>query len=79
MMKFLKKHQKKIDFTLLFLPVLVFSLYWLDQSTWDIGLIRIDDGNKIFLDNRLKEMLDTFIPFILWRIIASYWLKEKEQ
>ena len=76
MMEFLKKHQKKIDFTLLFFPVLFFTLHWLDQSVWDIGLIRIDSDNKIFLDPRLKEMLDTLIPFILWRIIASYWLKD---
>ena len=85
MINFLKKHDKKIEFVLLFLPVLAISFIIWDGSYGDDTILQIDNisnfaGNEtrnyyIMIGNDLWEYIGMFMPFVLWRIFASYWLK----
>lgn len=82
MIEFLKKHYKKIDFTLLFLPVLAISFIIWDGS-WGRVILIIDNISisyetkdyHIKIGRDLLEFIGTFMPFVLWRIFSSYWLK----
>ena len=82
MIEFLKKHNKKIDFTLLFLPVLAISfIIWGGVYGADV-ILKIDEVSSgydkkyyIKVGENLWEYIGTFMPFFLWRIFASYWLK----
>jgi len=83
MIEFLKKHNKKIDFTLLFLPVLAISFIIWDGSYGDDVILIIDNISisyetkdyHIKIGHDLWEYIGTFMPFFLWRIFSSYWLK----
>jgi len=82
MIEFLKKHNKKIDFALLFLPVLAISFIIWDGS-WGRVILIIDNISisyetkdyHIKIGHDLLEFIGTFMPFVLWRIFSSYWLK----
>jgi hypothetical protein len=76
---FIKRNAKKIDFTLLFVTLL-FTIIFMAQfenGIWDkifyvssAGAIRgLDDGGVI--------LLYIFTPYILWRVIYHYWLKDQ--
>ncbi len=85
MIEFLKKHNQKIDFALLFFPVLAISFIIWDGSYGDNTILEIDNisnivGNEtknyyIKIGHDLWEYIGMFMPFVLWRIFASYWLK----
>ena len=74
---FIKRNAKKIDFTLLFVTLLFtiifMSLIGLWNELFDVssyGSIRgLDDGGVI--------LLYIFSPYILWRVIYHYWLKDR--
>ena len=78
---FIKRNAKKIDFALLF-ATLLFTIIFMSQfdsnrGLWDkifyvssTGAIRgLDDGGVI--------LLYIFTPYILWRVIYHYWLKDR--
>ena len=83
MINFLKKHNKKIDFTLLFLPVLAISFFIWDSSYGNNVIFIIDNLSPgyetkdyaIKIGYDLWECIGMFMPFVLWRIFSSYWLK----
>jgi len=75
----LKRNAKKIDFALLFVTLL-FTIIFMAQfenGIWDkifyvsgMGAIKgLDDGGVI--------LLYIFTPYILWRVIYHYWLKDR--
>ena len=83
MIEFLKKYNKHIDFTLLFLPVLAMSFIIWDGSIRSAALLTIDHINLVYeskdyyikLGSDFWEYIGIFMPFVLWRIFSSYWLK----
>ena len=83
MIDFLKKHNKKIEFVLLFLPLLFIYFLLLDDE-W-IGLSDYfdvftylpigSDGRTIVLGSEFMDLITWFMPFILWKVISKYWLR----
>ena len=75
MIELLKKHQKKIDFTLLFIPALTLSV-WVWDGGSDLMKISLYGSNySISVGSYFLELIGWSMPFLLWRIIATYWLK----
>ena len=85
MINFLKKHNKKIEFVLLFLPLVSIFLSLInDWNTNGFTIISILDKYSLLLDLEYKnlilgdevmEVISWFFPFILWKVISKYWLK----
>ena len=81
MINFLKKHNKKIEFVLLFLPLFLIYMYLL--NAWDAidrfeifqSLQMAIDGRRYVLGSELMDLITWFMPFILWKVISKYWLK----
>ena len=81
MINFLKKHNKKIEFVLLFLPLFLIYMYLL--NVWDArdrfeifqylstGL----DDRRLVIGYELMDLITWFMPFIMWKVISKYWLK----
>ena len=74
---FIKRNAKKIDFALLFVTLLFTIIFMSLMGLWNVlfdvssyGSIRgLDDGGVI--------LLYIFTPYILWRVIYHYWLKDR--
>ena len=81
MIDFLKKFNKKIEFVLLFLPLLWIYIHLLDDrgfySSFEVVryLPTINDGGSIALGYELIKIITWFMPFILWKVISKYWLR----
>ena len=80
MINFLKKHNKKIEFVLLFLPLLWIYIHLLDRGFGNyFEVVRylptINDGGSIALGYELLKLITWFMPFILWKVISKYWLR----
>ena len=80
MIDFLKKFNKKIEFVLLFLPLLWIYIHLLDRGfgySFEVVsyLPTINDGGSIALGYELLKFITWFMPFILWKVISKYWLR----
>ena len=80
MINFLKKHNMKIEFVLLFLPLLWIYIHLLGRGfgrTFEVFwyLPTINDGKSIALGYELLKLIKWFMPFILWKVISKYWLR----
>ena len=85
MVNFLKKHNKKIEFVLLFLPLFITFIHlsdvWTGENSLEIFQYRemvsySDAENKrLILGDELMELISWFMPFIMWKVISKYWLK----
>ena len=85
MINFLKKHNKKIEFVLLFLPLFVTYIHLVDLWTGENSLEIFQyremysysdlDNRMLILGDELMELISWFMPFIMWKVISKYWLK----
>ena len=85
MINFLKKHNKKIEFVLLFLPLFVTFIHladlWTGENSFEIFQYREMysysdlDNRMLLLGDELMELISWFMPFIMWKVISKYWLK----
>ena len=86
MINFLKKHNKKIEFVLLFLPLFITFIHlsdvWLGENSLEIFQYREIyssysdlDNKRLVLGDELMLLISWFMPFIMWKVISKYWLK----
>ena len=83
MINFLKKHNKKIEFVLLFLPLFLIYMYLL--NVWDaidrfeiFQYLHLRNGlneGRLVIGYELMDLITWFMPFIMWKVISKYWLK----
>jgi len=66
MMEFLKDYQKIIEFVLLFFALIILFDFLTDLPHGRTTYGYISD---------VADMLAVFMPFVLWKVFSSYWLK----
>ena len=71
----LKRNAKKIDFSLLFVTVFYAIIFMSMERLWG-RLFYIRDGFLSGLGSGGETLLSIFTPYILWRVIHHYWLKD---
>ena len=79
LISFIKINAKKIDFALLF-ATLLFTIIFMAQfenGIWDKIFYVSSAGAITGLDDGGVILLYIFTPYILWRVIYHYWLKDQ--